>query len=580
MTRFAERVQVAVAASAVAVALAVGLNGGSGGTPVAAQDKDTPFAKKVPDPGCEYLGKGPSVKTAGDLSTGIAACELCHKPGGGGAKKFVDNYKSDEFVLLNESATWLEKDVHSQALETLKKPLGQQMQKLLGVSDGKPIPGYDVTKDVRCLTCHSADKSPLKRLEDKTFADFATNSGGVNCTVCHGMHEKWQSLHFKEPDQPGPIPWREMSPAYKWEMGMADLRNPVVKAMLCVSCHVGNPAEGKVVTHEMYAAGHPPLPPFELSSYMQAEPKHWGYPVESKSPAEPKLTYFHGLTDDKQMADKGADGRQQFWTPAARWKIFHFHPGKDESYLSRHLAVGVVAALRAEAQLIRADAERAAQPDADGMDFARFDCGACHHALENPSARQERGYGGFTPGRLTLRSATDVPAGIVAAHAAQIKAGGLAEKAQGFDGKWLAFRKAVAKKALGDPAGMRAAADDLITWCDGFLKVQSETADPLYTKEHADSLRKMIEQAVTDKAKVTDPDAAMTLAWAHQTLAREAGVVFPPAALKNLGEHIPLNVREEPYEATHAQFKRRMEKAAGFRVEPFLGAIRGLNGGK
>ena len=32
---------------------------------------------------------------------------------------------------------------------------------------------------------------------------------------------------------------------------------------MCLSCHLGNAREGRVVTHEMYAAGHPPLPGFE-----------------------------------------------------------------------------------------------------------------------------------------------------------------------------------------------------------------------------------------------------------------------------------------------------------------------------
>jgi hypothetical protein len=32
----------------------------------------------------------------------------------------------------------------------------------------------------------------------------------------------------------------------------------------CTSCHVGREADGRFVTHEMYAAGHPPLPPLEI----------------------------------------------------------------------------------------------------------------------------------------------------------------------------------------------------------------------------------------------------------------------------------------------------------------------------
>src|SRR5262249_36029404 len=162
---------------------------------------------------------------------------------------------------------------------------------------------------------------------------------------CHGLHEKWQIDHTKEPNQKGmPPPWRSKTPEYKWERGMADLRNPVVKARLCTSCHVGNAVEGKTVTHEMYAAGHPPLPPCELAAFMEGEPKHWGYATDER------LKFFASV-------------------PAAdRWALFHVHPATDESYLGRHYAVGAVAALRAEAELLMADAE-AAIKGGDGIDF-------------------------------------------------------------------------------------------------------------------------------------------------------------------------------------------------------------------
>src|SRR5690606_4454004 len=39
--------------------------------------------------------------------------------------------------------------------------------------------------------------------------------------------------------------------------------------------HVGSPAEGKVVTHAMMAAGHPPLPSFEVASFSKKLPQHW-----------------------------------------------------------------------------------------------------------------------------------------------------------------------------------------------------------------------------------------------------------------------------------------------------------------
>ena len=54
---------------------------------------------------------------------------------------------------------------------------------------------------------------------------------------------------------------------------MVDTKNVLVRAALCASCHVGS-AENDV-THDMLAAGHPPLR-FEMASHQALiERKHW-----------------------------------------------------------------------------------------------------------------------------------------------------------------------------------------------------------------------------------------------------------------------------------------------------------------
>jgi hypothetical protein len=560
MTRVAQRVQMTAAAFLAAGAFAFGLAGGSGATARAPQDKLTVPGTKAADQVCGYLGKGPTKETGGEIVTSIAGCQFCHNgPDVGQAGTFVKNWKSHEFVLLNEAVTWTGKDIHSRALETLGGPLGQQMQRSLARGDKN----YTVARDVRCLACHSADKSPTKPLPEKKYEDFATASEGINCTVCHGMHQRWQNDHYLTPDQKEqPMPWRSKPPAYKWERGMADLRNPVVKAMLCVSCHVGNAAEGKVVTHEMYAAGHPPLPPFELASYMEGEPKHWAYPTDER------LKFFASVPEK------------------ARWQLFHFHAAKEESYLSRHYVVGAVAALRAEAELLFADAEAAAK--GDGLDFARFDCYACHHDLKYPSDRQNRGYDG-PPGRPTLRAAAGIPAGVVAKHAETIKAGGLDSKAAGFDAKWAGLKAAAVARPFGHPEKVRESAKAMMDWCDGFLTVQCECPTPLYPASEAKRLRAMITEAAVGPA-AADPEAAMCLGWGYLTLANEAKVALPDEKVKALTAVIPENVRSEPYtvkipdpmtkmeisQPKTAQFKPRMEKLNAFQADPFRAALKAL----
>ncbi len=53
------------------------------------------------------------------------------------------------------------------------------------------------------------------------------------------------------------------------EYGYYDIRSPVSRTRMCLSCHVGNVREGRVVTHEMFAAGHPPLPGFDVETFSQ-----------------------------------------------------------------------------------------------------------------------------------------------------------------------------------------------------------------------------------------------------------------------------------------------------------------------
>src|SRR5205814_2242281 len=56
-------------------------------------------------------------------------------------------------------------------------------------------------------------------------------------------------------------------------------------------------AEGKVVTHEMYAAGHPPLPGFELATFSESLPKHWrlmkDVPLMKKLDAKVRKEVYH-----------------------------------------------------------------------------------------------------------------------------------------------------------------------------------------------------------------------------------------------------------------------------------------------
>jgi hypothetical protein len=479
-------------------------------------------------------GKDPLVPAhAKDFSVGYTACKRCHENQtreAAAKDPFARDFRSNEFVLLTEGATWQQQDPHYRAYEVLKSPLGGQMSRLLKDSH----PGYKdgVTKAPQCLTCHAIDTAPTVPLAAKQFDHFRVTEG-ITCNACHGIRPAWQDQHYKGEEKF--IPWRILSPEQKREAGLRNLRDPATRAAFCATCHVGSVADGRVVTHEMYAAGHPPLPPFELGTFMECQPRHWGYPTD------PTLKFFAG-TAAEEYAAAGKEKLPADW----RWSLYRFHPADQEVYIARSVAAGAVAALQAEMRMLAADAAEADRPDSksEGIDFARFDCYACHHDLKVPSARQQRGYDGAKPGRPPMKAWLAALPGVVADHAATLPQ--LAAAGKGFHPKWAAVRAAALARPFGDPRGVKAAAADLAGWCDEFLRAAAD-GKPLYTKEAAGSLLAAVGEAATSAKWTADPEAAMHLTWAYLSL--RGGVGSPPdaKALAALAEAVPVRVREAPY---------------------------------
>ena len=93
-----------------------------------------------------------------------------------------------------------------------------------------------------------------------------------NCCACHGAYADWVDVH-------GGLQvakWRRLTRKQKEDWyGMKDLWDPIKRTQLCLSCHVGNVGQQKFVTHEMYAAGHPPLPSIEVATFSEGMPRHW-----------------------------------------------------------------------------------------------------------------------------------------------------------------------------------------------------------------------------------------------------------------------------------------------------------------
>ncbi len=264
---------------------------------------------------------------------GVVECARCHRS----PTPLDQESGATDWAALTEFDTWYRHDKHSQAFKLLDSERGRQMGQILGI---------DVLHDAQCLSCHCnllPHLPPLSELEQKQ---------GVSCESCHGPGSDYEKPH-RDPS------WRRLPGSEKEKLGMVDVRDPRRRAKQCLSCHVGNAAEGKLLTHAMYAAGHPPLPGFEIETFAREMPPHW-----------------------RPLADKPAFIRDD---PRILEAI---HEKPDEVHAARSVVMGGVMSLAESVRLLSEQA--AAIEPGQWPDFAMFDCQMCHHELQSPSWRQRR----------------------------------------------------------------------------------------------------------------------------------------------------------------------------------------------
>ena len=195
----------------------------------------------------EYLGPG--------------KCSLCHT-----RKEELSEFLSTAFCALDEYSIWAEHDVHRHSFELMTGTLGQQMALKLG---WKP---EELAGKQECLSCHVGLQTRIPGLDSAEIspAEKRFHAAGVSCEACHGPSSSWINDHWRTTE------WRKVSPTEKLtKHAFTPLRSSVEKSRLCFSCHVGDPDRNRVVTHAMYAAGHPPLPGIEITAYEDSMPSHW-----------------------------------------------------------------------------------------------------------------------------------------------------------------------------------------------------------------------------------------------------------------------------------------------------------------
>jgi hypothetical protein len=281
---------------------------------------------------------------------GNSRCYRCHEQ----PSDFDINTGVTNFVELTEAKDWTTKDKHGSALINVTgTSLGKQMLKRLKIA------ASEIEHESQCTSCHS-NQHWVEKHDDYAglTANIIGRESGVTCESCHGPSAQWDLKHSDSQ-------WRLIAPDVKAQHGMTDLRNPVVRAETCYSCHIGNAEEGKIVTHEMYAAGHPPLPSVELDAFIEQMPAHW-------TSINDKKNFTHR---DRYLA------LNQYVQGSAKL---------DEIILN------ALVAYRTSLQLIvdiSTKGNQYAWPE-----LGVYDCYGCHHELKSPSWR---GFAlpGIAPGR-------------------------------------------------------------------------------------------------------------------------------------------------------------------------------------
>lgn len=373
-----------------------------------------------------------------------------------------------------------------------------------------------------CLRCHAtwpqdADQ-PTAAHEPPVALDL-----GVSCQACHGPGRLW--------DQPHSSPsWHLVTPAGKQalltrdgklERAFYDVRSTASKAKLCVSCHVGDASQGKFVTHDWYAKGHPPLPSFELATFESKMPAHWNplnkkteFPFRTDPPAAAQFEKLKAELYDAGVPKVEGNIRRTYLEanfPDAT--ALRLDPYSDLPATKDAIVAGVVT-LQAYLGLISAKVAPDANGTYPGPEFALYDCAACHHPLKSEVGFASRPKRNSPPGRPPPARWPVLLAQLAAQQAARYDPAAAQARWSPIEQQLLELERATTEQPFGNPAAMRTAAAALSLSLDQLAKDAANTP-------FNDVTAKQASLWLTDRANLETNDyaTARQAAWALQQLA-------------------------------------------------------------
>ncbi|MDG2223916.1 MAG: multiheme c-type cytochrome [Rubripirellula sp.] len=402
--------------------------------------------------------------------------------------------------------------------------------KLWGEGSSETEEGYGKFRE-NCLTCHGGYQGDDTGFELDSTAQAKI---GIGCLYCHqqGDNPKWIADHAApNPEQN----WRLLPAEVKSTAGMRDLANTAKQADLCFDCHVGNRSKNMFVTHEMYAAGHPPIPSIELHTFCGEMPQHWQTPSQlhdSLSASPTRDAYF---TVNYPGVSEIVGAGKTYWN-------------------TRKMLLGALVARKKTLDLITETANAHTWGD-----YSLYDCASCHHELDSDSLRQQRGFPG-APGRprqhewstalLNIALEFDQPESAAQAKQAESK-----------------LTAAFAAEPFGDPNRVAKTATALADELEKTIAAVEKK--PVDAAVAMNLLQKL---AQTPKNALLTYDAARQVVWAIQTIVDEmksegalqpddpilqAAIDLGDASVSGLSSALPSGRKEFIYATLKGDLERR-----------------------
>ncbi len=459
-------------------------------------------------------------------------CILCH----------VTAPKPNDFCRLAPGTVWEVQDKHHRAFwllhetdpgdpnkgaakrELVARILGFELreafadggyQRLTDAGDAETLRQVALVKS--CLRCHAT--WPTQTDETHRHEPPVPLELGVSCQACHGPGRRWDLPH-------GLASWRLVTPEGKSRLDFFDVRRAAFKARLCASCHVGDISQDRFVKHEWYAAGHPPLPSFELATFEAAMPAHWtslpekgAFSLRDQPPAAAEMAKYRAeLMEENLRAEEIRSTYLEANFPVAAAK--GLDPLSDLPRAKNAIVAGAVT-LEAYARLMAEHTRRDDdQSEYAGPEFALYDCAACHHRLKNDLGFASRPKRESPPGRPPLARWPKLLAALAAQQAAGYEPDAATARWSLIEQPLRELERATAERPFGNPAAMHHAALELAD------ALQQLAADAANTK-HDKAAARRAAQWLTSPAniEINDYTSARQAAWTLRQLALDLNIV-------------------------------------------------------